>query len=165
MESPETCLTNVLKIVRKAHPIRSDPSEFNANCRDNHPPPKQENLSRIPYTLYRPSRPPNSNNNSNSNQNQNPKLPASLSRRDTNTLREAERILRSEGNIVLADRDKSELWLFQIEGFSPPSGNGKDGGDDNMEGEVQAQIAEEETEGKWKRIDTKLRDEWGLRGM
>lgn len=74
---------------------------------------------------------------------------------------------------MLADRDKAELWVFQIEGFpqtsSANSHGGKDGvgggGDDNMEGEVQAQIAEEETEGKWKRLDGRLRDEWGLRGM
>lgn len=73
---------------------------------------------------------------------------------------------------MLADRDKAELWVFQIEGFpqvSPANSHGgKDGagggGDDNMEGEVQAQIAEEETEGKWKRLDGRLRDEWGLRG-
>lgn len=86
---------------------------------------------------------------------------------------------------MLADRDKAELWVFQIEGFpqvSPAnSHSGKDGGnggggeggggggagaggDDSMEGEVQAQIAEEETEGKWKRLDGRLRDEWGLRG-
>lgn len=81
--------------------------------------------------------------------------------------------MRREGTIVLADRDKAELWVFQIEGFpQAPSANshgGKDGagggGDDNMEGEVQAQIAEEETEGKWKRLDGRLGDEWGLRGM
>ncbi|KAI5852752.1 mediator complex subunit 13 C-terminal-domain-containing protein [Morchella snyderi] len=166
MESPETCLTNVLKI---------------------------ENLSRIPYTLYRPSddnppqpphlsqppqppqppqQLPHSPQQLPQSQSQSRLLPASLNRHTTNALRHAERTLRTEGNIVYADRDSVTLWLFQIEGFpSPPgntairgAGNGKDAcGDDSMEGEVQAQIAEEETSGKWKRIDARLRDEWGLR--
>lgn len=154
--------------------MRATTKLWYANCRDN----KQENLSRIPYTVYRPAAQRTSPVNSTTHAT-NSSLPPSLNRRDTNTLRHAERCLRREGTIVLADREKAELWVFQIEGFPQPSpvnpskdgggsstgGGGGGGADDSMDGEVQAQIAEEETEGKWKRLDGRLRDEWGLQGI
>ncbi|CUS12969.1 unnamed protein product [Tuber aestivum] len=116
MESPESCLTNVFKI---------------------------ENLSRIPYVLYR--NPPPSTSHS---------------------IRHAERTLRSEGHIVLGDRESNALWVFQIECFSNGAprgdGGGGEGGESHVEGEVQAQIAEESTEGKWKSLEKRIGEEWGL---
>ena len=106
----------------------------------------QESLSRIPYTLYR--NPP-------------PSTPFSI--------RHAERTLRSEGHIVLGDRESNALWVFQVECFSngAPRGHGGEGegGEGRVEGEVQAQIAEESTEGKWKSLERRIREEWGLTGQ
>jgi len=69
---------------------------------------------------------------------------------------------------VLGDRESNALWVFQVECFSnsAPRDHGGEGesGEGRVEGEVQAQIAEESTEGKWKSLERRIREEWSLTG-
>lgn len=62
--------------------------------------------------------------------------------------------------------------MFQVECFGNGGATGKrDDGDEEIEsgecvveGEAQAQPAEEETDGKWKSLEKRVGDEWNLTG-
>ncbi len=70
--------------------------------------------------------------------------------RDINILRDAERTLRSEGNIVLSELSKNCLWVFQVEGF-------------DLEDKHEAPGPQVRGD-RWSELDTRLRKEWKLSG-